>query len=205
MDTRLTVFGLATLCAAALHGAPAAAQERSNHQEIQVYGGELFGDRITETPISGATPRLDDNVTFGARYTYHFTDTWGLQLSGGYSPGRAAHAASGSGNLGLTTVDVDAVWNFTPGYRIVGYTIAGVGYARANFDQAIKGTVRGQYIGISDSNSFTANAGIGAKYYLTSNLFVDAEARYRYLNRLVSHYGQGLNTVETTVGLGWRF
>jgi len=163
MNTRLTGFGLAALCAIALHGAAATAQEKSNHQEIQVYGGELFGDRVTETPIAGSTPRLDDNVTFGARYTYYFTDMWGLQLAGGYSPSRVAHAASGSSNFVLTTVDVDAVWNITPGYRIVGYTIAGVGYARANLDQAIRGTLGGQYIAISDSTSFTSGQPLRAR------------------------------------------
>jgi hypothetical protein len=38
-----------------------------------------------------------------------------------------------------------------------------------------------------------------------NNLFVDLDARYRYYSKLVSPYGQGLNTSETTVGVGWRF
>jgi opacity protein-like surface antigen len=58
---------------------------------------------------------------------------------------------------------------------------------------------------LRDSNGFTANVGVGAKYYVVSDLFVDVEARYRYLNRLVSDSNQNLNTTETTVGIGWRF
>jgi hypothetical protein len=47
--------------------------------------------------------------------------------------------------------------------------------------------------------------GVGAKYYGVNDLFVDVEARYRYLNRLVSDSNQNLNTTETTLGIGWRF
>jgi hypothetical protein len=34
---------------------------------------------------------------------------------------------------------------------------------------------------------------------------MDLEARYRYLDRLVNTSDQNLNTVETTLGFGWRF
>ena len=193
-----------TLSATMLYCASAAAQTSAS-QEIEIYGGEMSGDRLTEAAISGARPRLDDTATFGARYTYNFTDMWGIQLGGGYSPSRASHVFSGDSNLGLTTLDADVVWNFTPGYRIVGYTTAGVGYAWANLDRAIMGAVSARPVAILDSNSFTANAGIGGKYYVTSNLFIDVGARFRYLNRIVSSYQQGMNTAETTIGVGWRF
>jgi opacity protein-like surface antigen len=41
--------------------------------------------------------------------------------------------------------------------------------------------------------------------HLTSRARVDVDARYRYMNRLVGDFGQGLNTSETTVGVGYRF
>jgi len=144
-------------------------------------------------------------ATFGARYDYNFTDVWGIELSAGHSPNRAMHVAGGNINLGLTTVDLDAVWNFTPRYRFVGYTVAGVGWAKANLDRRIQGTVGGQAVAIDDDNGFTANAGLGVKYYATDNLVFRLEGRYRYLNRVVSTFDQSLNTVETTLGVGWRF
>src|SRR5580658_10492010 len=67
-------FSVATLTALTLCGSPALAQEQASTQSVQVYGGELFGDDLTKTPVSGGTPRLDDNVMFGARYNYNFTD-----------------------------------------------------------------------------------------------------------------------------------
>jgi len=76
-------------------GAPAAAQQSERTQSVEVYEGELFGDNLTDAPLSGRTPRLNDNATFGARYYFNFTDVWGIQLSGGHSPNRAARVPGG--------------------------------------------------------------------------------------------------------------
>jgi outer membrane beta-barrel protein len=200
-----TGAGLAALVALALNGAPAAADEQARTQSVEIYGGEMFGDNLTDEPVSGRTPHLNDNAVVGARYNYNFTDIWGVQLSGGYSPNRAARVASGKDNLGLTTVDLDAVWNVTPHFPVVGYVLAGAGYAWANLDSPIEGSINGRRVLLRGSNGFTVNVGVGAKYYVINDLYVDVEARYRYLNRLVSDSNQNLNTTETTVGVGWRF
>jgi opacity protein-like surface antigen len=127
---------------------------------------------------------------------------WGIQLSGGYSPNRAARVTSGKDKLGLTTVDLDAVWNVTPHDPIIGYVLAGAGYAWSHLDTPIRGDINGRPVVLTDSNGFTANVGIGAKYYVMNNLHVNVEARYRYFNRLVSNSNQSLNTTETTLGIG---
>jgi outer membrane beta-barrel protein len=204
MNRQFSMLASVTLGVTALHMSATAAADPSS-QEIQLYGGEIFGDRLTERTISGSTPRLNDSVTFGGRYTFNYTETWGVQLSAGYSPGRASHVSSGDSSFGVTTVDLDGVWNFTPGYKVVGYAVAGVGYAWADLDRAILGSGGGTPGIITDSNGYTANAGLGAKYYLTDNLFVDLDSRYRYFSKLVNDQGQGVNTVETTLGVGWRF
>jgi outer membrane beta-barrel protein len=204
MNRQFAMLALVTLGETVLRMSPAAAAGPAP-REIQLYGGEIFGDRLTQTTISGSTPRFNDSATFGGRYTVNYTDTWGVQLSAGYSPARAGHVRSGNSSFGVTTLDLDGVWNFTPGYKIVGYAVAGVGYAWANLDQAILGSVGGAPVTITDSNGYTANAGLGAKYYLTDSLFVDLDSRYRYFSKLVSNHGQGVNTVETTLGVGWRF
>jgi hypothetical protein len=54
-------------------------------------------------------------------------------------------------------------------------------------------------------SAHTANAGLGAKYYITDNLFVDFNGRYRYYSRLVNNFGKGMNTAETSLGVGWHF
>jgi opacity protein-like surface antigen len=194
-------------CAAASAALPAlaAAQEQARTQSLEIYGGEMFGDKLTDAQVSGLRPRLNDDALAGARYNYNFTDMWGVQLSSSYSWSRASRVTGGRNNLGLTTVDLDAVWNITPQYPVVVYILAGAGYAWANLDTSIAGVTNGRAVVLTDSNGFTANAGIGVKYYLSNNLFVDAQGRYRYLNRLVSDSNQHLNTSEATLGIGWRF
>jgi len=39
---------------------------------------------------------------------------------------------------------------------------------------------------LTDSGGYTANFGIGVKYHVTSDLFIDFDARYRYLSGLLS-------------------
>jgi outer membrane beta-barrel protein len=205
MKREVSLLGVATLGILALHTAPAAAQARANTQEINVYAGALFGDDLTDRAISGTRPKLNDAVTYGLRYGYNFTDVWGAELSASYSPNSATRPGGGNIDLNLTTIDLDAVWNFTPQSRIVGYTIAGVGYAKAKLDRPIQGTVNGQPVSINDDSGFTLNAGLGAKYYATDHLVVRLEGRYRYLDKIVDNFDHSLNTVETTLGVGWRF
>lgn len=210
MNGRLMMLGLVTLGVAALHSQTADAQSRAGSQDLQVYAGEMFGDRLTETPLSGRYPLLNDDAVFGGRYTYDFTDQWGVQLSAGYSPSRAARVSGGDSNLGLTTVDLDILWNIAPGFTwnghaLIPYTEAGVGYAWADLNHPLYGTIGATPVTLTDSNGYTANVGFGAKYYLTSSFFVDFDARYRYLSRLINEDGQGLNTAETTLSVGYQF
>jgi len=210
MHDRITMLCLVTLGVAALHGAPADAQAQAGSQDVQVYAGEMFGDRLTETPLSGRSPLLDDDALFGGRYTYDFTKQWGLQLSAGYSPSRAGHVLGGDSNLGLTTLDMDVLWNIMPGFTLddhtlIPYTEAGVGYAWADLNHPLYGVTGATAVALTGSNGYTANVGFGAKYYLTNDFFVDFDARYRYLSRLINNDGQGLNTAETTLSLGYQF
>lgn len=208
MNHRCAISGLAIFSAIALQGSPAAGQTRN--QDLQIYAGEMFGDRLTEAPLTGSDPILDDDATFGARYTYYFTKRWGLQLSAGYASSRATQVATGDGNLGLTALGLDVLWNITPGFSfdshpLMPYTEVGVGYAWADFDHPLYGAIGGTRVTLQNGNGYTANLGVGAKYYLSDLLFIDFDLRYRYLSRLINHYGQGMNTGETTLSLGYQF
>jgi outer membrane protein len=210
MNGRITMLGLVTLGVAALQGSPAHAQAHAGSQDVQIYAGEMFGDRLTETPLSGRYPLLNDDAVFGGRYTYGFTDQWGVQLSGGYSPGRVARLLEAEDNLGLTTLDLDVLWNVTPGFAwgghlLLPYTEAGVGYAWAHLDHPLYGVIGTTPVALTDSNGYTANVGLGAKYYLTGHFFVDFDARYRYLSRLINSDAQELNSAQTTLSLGYQF
>jgi opacity protein-like surface antigen len=196
---------LPAIVALTLQGAPAMAEEQARTESVEIFGGELFGDKLTDAPVSGRNPRLNDDALAGIRYNYNFTDMWGVQLSSGYSWSRASRVPGGDNKLGVTTVDLDAVWNITPQFPLVAYVLAGAGYAWASLDSSIAGVSNGRAFVLADSNGFTANAGIGVKYYVRNNVYVDLLARYRYLDRLVSTSNQHMNTSETTLGIGWRF
>jgi outer membrane beta-barrel protein len=198
------LVGVAALGTLAIQALPAQAQE-AGKQEVDVYAGALFGDDITDRAISGQTPKLDDKVTFGLRYAYSITDPLAIELSVGRSPNSVTKLGGGDIDLDLTTVDLDAVWNFNTGSGFVPYVLAGVGYASADLDRRINGTVGAQPVSITDDNGFTLNAGVGAKYFFNDHFLVRAEARYRYLDKVVDRFDNSLNTVETTLGVGYRF
>jgi outer membrane beta-barrel protein len=196
--------GVAAVGVLALQAVPALAQD-AGKQEVSVYAGALFGDDLTSQAISGRTPKLDDSFTYGLRYGYNFTDQFALEASLGESPSKVKNVAGGDIDLDLTTFDVDAVWNFRNGTQLTPYVFAGVGYAFADLDRSILGTVGATPVSIKDDDGFTANAGLGVRYQATDHLFLKAEGRYRYLDKVVDRFDDSLNTVETTLGVGYQF
>ena len=205
MNTQKKLAGLASLGALALLAASANAQAEGHSQEFSVYGGELFGDQLTDRAISGKTPELDDSATYGVRYGFNFTRAFGLEVAVGETPSSATKLAGKDIDLDLSTIDFDAVYRFVPNSRVVPYVLAGLGYAHANLDKPITGTVNGQPVSLDDDGGFTLNAGVGAKFYVNDKFALRLEARYRYLNSVLDNYDDSLNTVETTLGASWVF
>jgi len=205
MKSHLKLLGLASLGAAALVSAPAFAQVEARSQEVSAYAGQLFGDKLTDTAVSGQVPELDDDVTYGFRYAYNLTPNLALEAAVGETLSSVTRLAGGDIDLDLTTIDLDAVWHFNPGDRVVAYALGGVGYARANLDDPIIGLVNGQPTSIDDDAGFTANAGLGAKFYVNDRVSVRLEAKYRYLDGVLDSHEESLDTVETTLGVAWQF
>ena len=56
---------------------------QAGKQEVGAYAGTIFGDDLTDRAISGQTPKLDDDVTFGLRYAYSITDPFALEVQVG--------------------------------------------------------------------------------------------------------------------------
>ena len=196
--------GVVALGVVAVQAVPALAQD-AGKQEVTVYAGALFGDDLTSQAISGRTPKLDDSFTYGLRYGYNFTDQFALETSLGESPSKVKNLTGGDIDLDLTTLDVDAVWKFRNGTQFTPYVFAGVGYAWADLDRAILGTVGTTPVSIKDDDGFTANAGVGVRFQATDHLFLKAEGRYRYLDKVVDRFDDSLNTVETTLAVGYQF
>ena len=185
---------------------PAMAQMTAGSQEVQVYVGEAFGDDLSDRRISGRTPELDDDVTYGLRYGYNFSDAWGIELSLGRTNTSVTRLPGPDTDLDLTTFDVDAIYHFNPGGPFVPYVLAGIGYASADLDRPITGTVSGiGPVRIDDDDGFTLNAGVGAKYFITDTVSLRLDARYRYLDKIIDRFDDSLNTFEATLGVGFKF
>lgn len=199
-----TVLGIAA-GALMLSALPAAAAVEVGSQEVSVYGGWSWGDEITDAALDGTRPKLDDDAVFGVRYAYHFTDQWGLELSAGHSPNAVTRLVGGDTDLDLTTLDVNAVWHIGTQSPIVPYLTAGIGYAIADLDRPLTGVVNGAAVSIDDDDGFTANAGVGVKYFATDAVVLRLEARYRYLDKVIDAFDRSLSTVETTLGVSWQF
>ena len=205
LTKRQGLTGLSALALLALSTAPAMAQVKAGDQEVSFYAGEMFGDDVTDGNVSGKTPKLDDELTYGIRYAYSFTDRWALEFSLGETPTAITDLPTKDVDLDLTTLDVNAVYHFDLGSRWVPYVTAGAGYAIANLDKPIAGTINGTAVSITDDDGFTVNAGAGVKFYATDRFSVRAEARYRYVDTVLKDVGDSLNTVETTLGVAWKF
>jgi outer membrane beta-barrel protein len=205
MTTTWKLASLTSLAALALSALPAYAQVQPGTSEVHVYAGHLTGDDLTDTAISGRTPELDDDITYGIRYGYNVTENWGLELSLGYTPTEVTNVGTANIDVDVTTLDLDGVYHFTTGSRFVPYLLAGVGYANADLDARINGLVGGQQVSIGDDSGFTLNAGVGAKYFATDRLLLWAEGRYRYVDGLVDAFDDSLNTFEPSIGVGYLF
>lgn len=146
MASKIPLYGLVMAAAAGLFGSPGVALSHSDAHNLQIYAGEILGDRLTAIRLSGRTPVLNDNATFGARYTYGLSQWFALQLSAGYSPGRVARVASGNTTLDLTTADLDLLFDVTPtltvnGRHLMLYTELGAGYAWVSLHHPLLGSI----------------------------------------------------------------
>src|SRR5689334_19625319 len=128
MKKEWKMAGLSAIGALAIYAAPASAQVQEGTQEVNVYGGELFGDRLTDRAISATRPELDDDVTYGLRYAYNLTNSFGIEAQLGHTASSVTKLAGSDIDLDLTTLDLDAVWNIQTGSKFVPYVLAGVGY-----------------------------------------------------------------------------
>src|SRR5258708_28151790 len=109
MMRRESMVGLAAFGIFMLSTVPAIAQVHANTHEVHIYAGEMFGDDLTGSAVSGQTPKLDDKVTYGLRYGYNFTDSWSLELSLCHSPNSVKALAVCTVGLAIPTFHADAV------------------------------------------------------------------------------------------------
>jgi hypothetical protein len=59
MRSREKLIGIAVLAALAMSAAPAFSQVEEARHEVHLYGGQSFGDDLTDRTVSGRVPKLD--------------------------------------------------------------------------------------------------------------------------------------------------
>lgn len=206
MLRKKAIIGFAAAGVLAGNAMPAMAQIAASSQEVHIYVGEAFGDQLTDRMVSGRSPELDDDVTFGVRYGYNFTEAWGIDLSLGRTNTAVTKLAGRDIDFDLTTFDVDGIYHFNASEPFVPYVLAGIGYVNGDLDRPITGTAAGVgAVRINDDNGFTLNAGVGAKWFVSEQVSLRLDLRYRYLDKVVDRLDDSLNTFETTVGVGFKF
>jgi outer membrane beta-barrel protein len=206
MLTKNAFIGVATIGVLGGTALPATAQVAEGSQEIHIYVGEAFGDELTDRMVSGHSPELDDDVTFGVRYGYNFTDAWGLEFSLGRTNTAVTKWGGRDIDFDLTTFDVDGIYHFNSSESLVPYVLAGIGYVNGDLDRPLMGTAPGiGAVRIDDDNAFTFNAGVGAKWFVSDVVSLRLDLRYRYLDKVLDRLDDSLNTFETTLGIGFKF
>src|SRR5690606_24659286 len=199
------LVGMAVAGTLLVGAVPAMAQQAERHSDFGVYAGALFGDGLTEGPVSASVPKLDDDFVGGLRYAYHFNTNFALEGSLGFNPNKVTGAVGGDVDIDVYTADINAAWNFRNGSRLTPYVTAGVGYAFADLDRSLTGNVAGEVVSIDDDDGVTVNAGGGLRYDVSDRVVVRLDARYRFIDKLVNQFDGSLNGGEVTLGLGWKF
>jgi hypothetical protein len=209
MKLRNPAIALTVVALAAVAHTPLV-QAQGVAQEVEVYGGAAFGDDLVDKPATGRAIQLDDAAKFGTRHTIYPHERFGLQLAAGAAPAKIRYTQGGNVDVDVYTVDANLLVNLTPELQVGGrklstYAVIGAGYAWADADGAIVGVVGSAPKTLDDDGGFTADAGLGAKLFLTDAVYVGLDARYRYIDKLLKTDGKELNTVETTLSVGFRF
>lgn len=173
--------------------------------EIGLQVGELIGDDLTDTMVSGKTPELDDDLVVGISYEYHLLPNVGLEGRLVWNGNQVTDTPQGDIDMDVWFLDLNGLYYFNPGDRAVFYLTAGLGWAWMDIDEDITGTVNGKPTTISDSDGVTFNVGGGLKYFVSGPWLLRLDARYRYVDELADPNGENLNTGEFTAGIGYAF
>lgn len=149
--------------------APAAAQAGTGAFEL--YAGYYF-------PSGNA---VDDDLTYGIRGTYRWTDAVASELS----VGRFDQSVSGN-DFTLTLVDLSTAWTLNPGSKAEFALFAGPGWA---FVDAT---------GVSN-DSFTLHVGADLQIALSDRVYLRPDVRARWFE-----VGDNDLDYEASIGLGIR-
>ena len=176
MRSRLLAASIILLLGAALGASPAAAQD-AGQWEASIFAGGSFGSRISLTPT--ADSKLGIAPVWGLRFSYGITRAFALETSFSHAaPDLTSKTPSTGTPIGTaTTVDVNT-------YEVNGLFGWGRGRARGYFGigaGAMTLDPSTPSIGLFDTSTrFAANVALGGKFFVTDNLALRLDGRYRW-------------------------
>lgn len=176
------------LVSAFLLPSPARAEIKAGSVELSPFMGySFFEDR----------QNLKNSPIFGGRIGYNFTDRFGVEAAGQFSPSRVddrsqAFTRQGQFTSPMDDVDVsmyhvDLLYHFMPKERFNPFVTAG--YGVAHYSPNIN----------SKSTMSAVNAGVGAKYWVAENVALRVDVRDNMI------FDEHIHNMEATAGVVFRF
>ncbi len=156
----------------------------------------MFGDDITDRAINGQTLKLDDDLTFGLRYAYSLTDPLAIELQlddadfGNEARRQRYRSRPDDARRGRGM-------ELQNGTRLCPMSRASVTPRRISIAASSARSARRRFRSRMTRAS-PSSTPVGAKYFFNDRFLIRAEARYRYLDKVVDRFDDSLNTVETT-------
>ncbi len=186
MKTAHLALAIAATLALFSFPAPAAAVESN----FEIYAGGFFPDDHSD----------QDELTYGVRGGFRFSDRWGLQGS----LGRVELWDSGGHfwdvDLNATFLDVSAMLFVNPRSKAELFFYGGPGMAF--FDVGIGGVTPGFVVWDDD---VTLHAGAGMNLRLSDRMYLRPDVRVRWLGAFDDGFDDGGTDFEATLALGWKF
>ena len=176
------------LVSAFLLPSPARAEIKAGSVELSPFMGySFFEDR----------QNLKNSPIFGGRIGYNFTDRFGVEAAGQFSPSRVddrsqAFTRQGQFTSPMDDVDVsmyhvDLLYHFMPQAKFNPFVTAG--YGVAHYSPNIN----------SKSTMSAVNAGVGAKYWVAENVALRVDVRDNMI------FDEHIHNMEATAGVVFRF
>jgi hypothetical protein len=180
--TRFLAVAAGASCLLVLAPTPAGAQAGTGAFEL--YGGYYFPENDV----------LDDDVTYGLRGTYRWTDAVAFELSVGRYETERGFAGVARLDYELILVDLSAAWTFNPGSPAEIAIFGGPGWAFADASARAVGVGA---LSASD-DSFTLHFGVDLQISLSDRVYLRPDVRARYFDD-----SEDVD-LEASIGIGFR-
>ena len=164
--------------------------------------GEIKAGSVELSPFMGYSffedrQNLKNSPIFGGRVGYNFTDRFGVEAAGQFSPSRVddksqpftrqGQFTSPMDDVDVSMYHVDLLYHFMPQAKFNPFVTAGYGVAHYSPNINSKSTIS------------AVNAGVGAKYWVAENVALRVDVRDNMI------FDEHIHNMEATAGVVFRF